>query len=171
MNPVTRWALAAFGCLLFPLCAGAEPMANDYLTREGNLTEKLEVDVVWLVKKFPRCQWNRVDTTGQFVSSYVVAYYWGSNKGEAGKDGLKAIATALARYDLNTLEDKEIGADPDQTYRVTITYGKKTVTLTVHGGKPEDDPDSPTPTLEGRFAGIVRAVQALKGTPVNPWGR
>jgi len=77
-----------------------------------------------------------------------------TRNGALSKKDLAKLAAEVAKYDPGTL--KSTGKAKVNPHVITVTYGKTTAKLTTAGGEmPKPDTDS----LEGRFAGILAAVQ------------
>jgi hypothetical protein len=146
------------------LSAAAGEQAADYLTKDGKLRQKLEVrDVQGGFAGFTGKQWT-VEPDGKWTVHRVLNKPVElEGKGELTKEQLAALTAELARYGLKGLPGKKVGRPMANPHVVTITYGKQASTLTLGAGQmlPKVDPDKPRATVEGRYAGIVRAVSKL----------
>lgn len=75
--------------------------------------------------------------------------------GKLSKQDLAALAEEVNKYDPATLKSEGKSKPKANPRVITITYGKKTAKLTLNTDLPSPDAD----TNEGRFAGLVAAVQ------------
>ena len=139
--------------------SGADDKLDEYLTKDGKLTRALEVrDVqggfagftgrVWTVD--PAGRW----TTGRVFNQKIDV----EKKGELTKEQLAALAKELARHDLANLKSE--GKPTTNPHVVTIKFGDREATLNLGAGQPLPKPD-PKGGAAGRYAGIVKAVEAL----------
>ncbi len=154
-------------CLLLAaaaLSAGAGEQASDYLTKDGQLLQSLEVrDVQGGFAGFTGKQWT-VEPSGKWTVQRVRNKpIEVEGKGELTKEQLAALAAELARYGLKGLPDSKPARPMANPHVVTITFGKQKATLTLGAGQalPKADPTKPRATTEGRYAGLVEAVQKL----------
>lgn len=154
-------------CLLLIACVTplrAEDKPD--VTKEGKLTATLKVkDVQGGFAGFTGTLWT-LEPSGKWTMSEVFNERLTEKaRGELTKAQLTALVRELDRFDLDGLTSKQVGKREANPHVVTINHGKKTHTLTFGTGEslPKYDPDKPRATVEGRFSGIVEAVQkALK---------
>jgi hypothetical protein len=152
--------LAALLTFVLAVAAHAEGKVDDYLTKEGRLTQTLEViDVQGGFAGFTGNAWV-VETDGKW------AHYRVMNqkrdvlaKGELNKEQLAALAKELARYDAATLPAKDLSKGMANPHPVTVKYGKKEAALTLPAGEPLPKPDAEK--VEGRYAGVAAAVRKV----------
>ncbi|MCI0460043.1 MAG: hypothetical protein L0Z62_24085 [Gemmataceae bacterium] len=143
---------------------GAGEQASDYLTKDGQLRQALEVrDVQGGFAGFTGRQWT-IEPSGKWTVHRVLNKpVEEEGKGELSKEQLAALAAELARYGLKDLPTKKLGRPMANPHEVTIKFGKQTARLTLGAGQPlpKIDPNKPRATVEGRYSGIVQAVQKL----------
>ena len=159
MSRVTH-PLTAVLTLALAVLAHAEGKPEDYLTKEGRLTQTLEViDVQGGFAGFTGNAWV-VETDGKW------AHYRVMNqkrdvlaKGELNKEELAALAKVLTRNEAANLPSKDLSKGGANPHPVTVKYGKKEGTLTLPAGEPLPKPDAQK--FEGRYAGIVAAVRTI----------
>jgi hypothetical protein len=150
--------IATVACLA--LASHALP-AQDYLTKDGQLTKQLKV----------------VQLQGGFAGVTGVQYTiapdgsWTSesifnekitpkNKGKLTEKDLAKLGGILEKYDLAKLpakSGKQPGANPST---ITFEFGNVKASL-VGQVPPKLDPKNPTDTVESRFAGILEGVVGL----------
>jgi hypothetical protein len=155
--------------LAWPLLATAALSAwagepGEYLTKDGRLTQRLEVrDVQGGFAGFTGRQWT-VEPSGKWTVHRV------RNKpveveasGELSKDQLAALAKELARYGLRDLPTQKLKRPMANPHVVTVKFGKHTATLELNAGEslPAVDAEKPRATVGGRYAGLVNAVTKL----------
>jgi len=142
--------------------------AQDYLTKDGQLTHQLKV----------------VQLQGGFAGNTGVQYTiapdgsWTSesifkqkatpkNKGKLTEKDLAKLGVILEKYDLAKLpakSGKPPGANP---HTITFEFGKLNASL-VGQMPPKLDPKNPTGTVESRFAGIWEGVVGLLTPEPSP---
>ncbi len=147
--------LAAFAFL------NAGLSAQDYLTKDGKLTQPL---------KLTELQGGFAGFTGVQIT-IAVNGSWASetafnkkltpkDKGQLSAKDMTALAALLTKYDLKKLPakfGKPPGANP---HSISIEFGTATASIT--GAMPPVlDPTNPTGTVECRFAGIWQGVEQL----------
>jgi hypothetical protein len=138
-----------------PVSAGKD--AGDYLTRDGKLKDSLDIlDVQGgfagftgtLLSVQPDGAWKR--------SSVFQKKTKPLQEGKLTEKQVRELAAALAKYDLLHLENAgKAGTNP---HNVSLTFGKHTFELRLKAGAKLPEPGT---TPEGRYAGIVRAAEAL----------
>jgi hypothetical protein len=146
------------------LGAGAGVQPSDYLTKDGQLRQALEVrDVQGGFAGFTGRQWT-VEPSGKWTVHRVLNKpVEVEGKGELSKEQLASLAAELARYGLKDLPSVKPGQPMANPHVVTIKFGKQTASLTLGAGQslPKVDPNKPRATIQGRYSGIVEAVRKL----------
>jgi hypothetical protein len=137
---------------------------GDKFLKDGKLTQPLMVrDLQSGFAGVGGREW-KVELSGEWQMANV---FQGKAKkveqqGKLSPDELKALAAALAKYDVETLESKKksVGANPKS---LVVRWGDKENVVIMNAGAemPKEDPA----TLEGRYAGIILAVRKLAVPP------
>ena len=159
----SRSALVA--CLITPLLV-VSSLAGDnlssYLTKDGSLTESLEVfdlqgGIAGFTGTFVVIHQDGSWRTGQMLLEKMTE----ERSGKLGKDDVAKLAKTLAAQDVLKLESKgEADVNP---HVVTIRFGKASGTLTLPAGQalPPVDAKAGKLSVEQRYAAIVDAVKQL----------
>jgi hypothetical protein len=136
-------------------------LAQDYLTKDGQLTKQLKV--VQLQGGFAGFTGVRytIAPDGSWTSESVFnEKITPKNKGKLGEKDLAKLGAILEKYDLAKLPakaGKQPGANP---HTITFEFGSVRASL-VGQVPPKLDPENPTDTVESRFAGIWEGVVGL----------
>jgi hypothetical protein len=159
MRAATRLSFSCFLFLAGVAPAFAQGKASDYLAKDGKLTGTLEVrDVQGGFAGFTGRAW-RIEPSGKWTISGVMNETLEAQaKGNLSKEQLAALARDLARYDLKALPSKGPKRPMANPHVVTVKFGGKERTLTLNAG---EELPGPGRGVEGRYAGIVRAVQGV----------
>jgi hypothetical protein len=142
--------------------------AEDYLTKEGKLDQALKL--IQLQGGFAGNTGVQITIApdGTWASESVFnAKLTPKDKGKLSEKDLAKLGAVLKKYDLSQLPakaGKEPGANP---HSVTLEFGGKKATL-VGQTPPKLDSQSPTGTVESRFAGIWMEVTGLLAPEVSP---
>lgn len=152
---MTRCLLGALTLFLWASVAAAD----DYLTKDGQLKQTLEVTTaqggfagftgpMWVIE--PSGKWKSgFSSNGQLKKV--------ESQGELTKEQLAALAAALAKYDLLGLPKQE-GKPSTNHFVATIKFGKQAQLLLPAGSKlPQPGPKE----VAERYAGIVEAVKRV----------
>ena len=143
--------------------AGNGLLAQDYLTKDGQLTQPLKVAGF---AGFTGVQFS-IAPDGSWITTTVFnEKKTAKDNGNLSEKDLAKLGAILAKYNVAKLpakSGKEPGANPRT---ITIEYGKMKATL-VGQMQPKLDPTNPTGTVESRFAGIWEGVVGLL-TPQAP---
>jgi hypothetical protein len=147
--------LFALVIVVAPCRGDSDP--KDYVA-DGKLKEPLEIrDVKGGAGGFER-SW-KIAADGGWSADYMSKNMGGGGKGTLSAENLNALSKQLAAFDLMGLKSQGKAKDKESGRVITIKWGQREASLTVEsGGKlPKADPKTP----EGRFGGIVDAVQRL----------
>src|SRR5437868_2609339 len=133
-------------------------LADDYLTKDGQLTEKLKLlELQGGFTGYTGVQYS-VAPDGSWTSESVFnKKITPKDKGKLSKEDLAKLADILKENDLAKLpakSGKQPGANPRM---IELDYGKKKASL-IGQTAPQVDPKNPTGTVESRFAGIWEGV-------------
>ena len=145
--------------LVLVVAAGVK--ADDYLTKDSQLTQELKIvqlqggfagftGVQYIIA--PDGTWNSASVFNKKTTP--------KDKGKLTAKELQKLAGILSKYDLAKLPEKsgkQPGANP---HTITFEYGKQKASL-VGQMPPKLDANNPTATIESRFAGIYQGVAAL----------
>ncbi len=155
MSRILPFALVLFLVTALPVSAGKD--VSDYLTKDGKLKHALEIlDVQGgfagftgtLLSVQPDGAWKR-SSVFQRKSKLL-------QEGKLSEKQVRELAAACAKYDLLHLENAgKSGVNP---HNVSLTFGKHTAELRLKTAAKLPEPGM---TVEGRYAGIVRAAQSL----------
>jgi len=172
MSICVRWFMAALCCLGFVVCGwhlSAQAMhpqaagkAEDYLTRDGNLKERLEVRILQGGFAGYTGTFQTIDMDGTwnrgtlFIRGGLDKKSETKDKGKLAAAQLRQLAAELARYDLAGL--KNHGKVQVNPRTVTILFGKKSFDLLPGKGKERDEEDK---AIRARYEGIAKAVSEL----------
>lgn len=152
----------------FLILGGNSLLAQDYLTKDGQLTQPLKM--IQLQGGFagftgaqltvaPDGSWTSENIFNQKITP--------KNKGKLSEKDLAKLAAILEKYDLAKLPAKSgklTGANP---HTVTFEFGNKKASW-VGQMPPKRDPKNPLGTVESRFAHIWEGVVALLAPPAPP---
>jgi hypothetical protein len=154
----TTLACLSLFALALPLRAADKP--EDYLTKDGELKEKIEVvDVQGGFAGFTGTAWT-IEPSGKWTTARVFNQKRDMEKtGALTKDQLAKLAKELAAYDLSSL--KGFGKPVTNPHQVTVRWGKQEATLIVAPGGALPKPG--TDSLDARYAGIASAVKDVIG--------
>jgi hypothetical protein len=141
--------------------AGDGLHAEDYLTKDGQLTRQLKVvQQQGGFAGFTGVQYT-IAPNGSWISESIFnRRITPKNKGNLSAKDLAKLAAILKKYDLLNLPEKagkHTGANP---HIITLEYGNKTATL-VGRVPPGLEPWQATRTVESRFAGIWQGIMGL----------
>lgn len=146
-------------CLL--LLATVNLLAQDYLTKDGNLTNQLKVvQLQGGFAGFTGVQFT-IAPDGSWTSERIFNQkITPKDKGKLSEKDLAKLAAILEKYDLAKLpakSGKQPGANP---HTITFEFGKMKASL-VGQRPPKLDPKNPAGTVDSRVAGIWEGVGAL----------
>jgi hypothetical protein len=126
--------------------------------KDDKLVKTLTVrDMQGGVVGFTGEEW-KIEASGKWTSFKVTGPKTEeTGKGELSKEQLKALGTALEKFNLAELPSK--GKATVNPHVVTIKFGDKESTLNLMAGEALPKPDATT--VEGRYAGIEYVVKEL----------
>jgi uncharacterized protein (TIGR03067 family) len=155
-----RLTSAIVSVALLPLASDGL-LAQDYLTKDGQLTKQLKVvQLQGGFAGFTGVQYT-IAPDGSWTSESVFnEKRTPKNKGKLTEKELAKLGALLEKYDLAKLpakSGKEPGANP---HTITFEFGNKKARL-FGQVPPKLDPKNPTATVESRFAGLWEGVVGL----------
>lgn len=163
-----RSIVAMLSAVVLSAFAAGALRAQDYLTKEGHLTQPLKV--VLLQSGFAGVtgtQYTIAPDGAWTIEGVFNAKKSAKGKGKLSAKDLAKLAAILKKFDLDGLPAKTgtpPGANPNTT---VLTYGKKSASL-VGRTPPALDSKNPTGTVASRFAGIRDGAVALVAPPTAP---
>jgi hypothetical protein len=135
--------------------------ADDYLTKDGKLTEKLKI--VQLQGGFAGFTGMEyiIEPDGTWTAASVFQKKTTpKSNGKLTAKELEKLAAILKKYDLAKLPEKSGKAAGANPKKLNIEYGKQTANW-IGQEAPKLDADNPAGSAESRFAGISQDVAAL----------
>jgi hypothetical protein len=148
----------AFGLLTI---AALTSRADDYLTKDGKLTEKLKiVQLQGGFAGFTGMEYT-IEPDGTWTAASVFKQKaTPKSNGKLTAKELESLAAVLKKYDLAKMPEssgKAPGANPK---KLNVVFGKQTANW-IGQQEPKLDADNPAGSVESRFAGISQEIAAL----------
>jgi hypothetical protein len=140
-------------------------LAQDYLTKDGQLTKQLKVvQLQGGFAGFTGVQYTIAPDGSWTSESLFNEKITPKNKGKLTEKDLAKLGAILEKYDLAKLpakSGKQPGANP---HTITLEFGNVKASL-VSQMPPKLDAKNPTDTVESRFAGIWEGLVGLLTPP------
>lgn len=155
-----RWTaiMLTLVCLVF---ADGNLVGQDYLTKDGKLTNRLKVvQLQGGFAGFTGVQYT-VAPNGSWTSETIFnEKITPKDKGKLTEQDVAKLGALLKKYELTKLPEKS-GAEPGANpHIITVEFGKHKARL-VGQVPPKLDLKNPAPTVESRFAGLWEGVVRL----------
>jgi hypothetical protein len=153
-----KTTLSCLSLLALALALRAADKPEDYLTKDGELKERIEViDVQGGFAGFTGNAWT-IEPSGKWTTARVFNQKRDMEKsGELTKDQLAKLAKELAAHEASSL--KAIGKTTTNPHVVTVKWGKSEAAFTLAPGGALPKPG--TDSVEARYAGIAKAVKDI----------
>ena len=142
--------------------------AQDYLTKDGKLTEQLRVvQLQGGFAGFTGMQFT-IAPDGSWTSESVFNQKTTpKDKGKLDEKQLAKLAAVLEKYDLAKLPEKADDKSVVNPFKITVEFGKQKA-VWIGQTRPKLDRTNLTATVETRFAGVLEGVADVLPPPAAP---
>ena len=140
-------------------------LAQDYLTKDGKLTEQLKVvQLQGGFAGFTGFQYT-IAPDGSWTSESIFQQKaMPKDKGKLSEKDLAKLAATLKKCDLANLPEKTDDKTVVNPFKITVEFGKQKAAW-IGQDRPKVDQTNLTATVDSRFAGVLEGVAGLLTPP------